>query len=232
MRPAPALLRALLISLAAHLLLLLGIVILPELRLRPELPGSAMSAVLVKAHKTAAVVASSASAAPRPQPQPEPMRASGMTTPSPISVPAPAPTETALPRILPTGAAAKEAPPSSTALADDRSVASAKGDADGPEAADALRQYKIALSSQARRFKRYPTLARERGWQGTVGIEIRIYPQSAVPEATLASASGHAVLDEQALDMLRQAVSRATPPDALRRRGAQFVLPVVFSLDE
>lgn len=226
MRPAIPLLRALLISLAAHALLLFGIVALPEVRMRPELPGNAMSAVLVKARPASAVVAPAASNAPRPQP----VRASSATAPSPISMPALV--EAAPAQSLPTGGAAKEALPSSTALADDRSVASAKGEADSPEAADALRQYKIALSSQARRFKRYPALARERGWQGTVGVEIRIYPQSAVPEATLASASGHAVLDEQALDMLRQAVSRATPPDALRRRGAQFVLPVVFSLDE
>ncbi|HET7776889.1 MAG TPA: hypothetical protein VFK74_11010, partial [Azospira sp.] len=35
---------------------------------------------------------------------------------------------------------------------------------------DALRQYRLALALEARRFKRYPRLARERGWEGTVEV--------------------------------------------------------------
>ncbi len=97
--------------------------------------------------------------------------------------------------------------------------------------ADDVRHYKIALATAARRFKRYPPLARERGWEGTaqVGLDIRA---NASPEAVLLQSSGHALLDEQAVNMLTQAARAIPLPPRLRARNFRIELPVRFSLDE
>ena len=40
--------------------------------------------------------------------------------------------------------------------------------------ADELRHYRMSLASAARRFKRYPLLAKERGWEGTVEVAVNV----------------------------------------------------------
>lgn len=88
----------------------------------------------------------------------------------------------------------------------------------------------MALGGEARRYKRYPRLARERGWQGVV--EVTVHLGAAGPGASLGRSSGFAALDDQAVDMISQAVRQTPVPEALRGRELSFVLPVQFSLDE
>ncbi len=97
---------------------------------------------------------------------------------------------------------------------------------------DDLRQYKLTLAVQARRFWRYPTLARERRWQGTAEILVSLSAESPWPLVGLEKSSGHPALDEQALEMIQRASTGSAIPPGLQRRGARFVLPVQFSLDE
>jgi protein TonB len=109
-----------------------------------------------------------------------------------------------------------------------------RGAADGLAAGadpDALRAYRIELASAARRFRNYPALARSRGWEGVVEVAIVTGPVGS-PVVQLARTSGHAVLDEQAIDMLTRAVARTPLPDSLRSRGIRILLPIRFSLDE
>lgn len=96
--------------------------------------------------------------------------------------------------------------------------------------ADGLRQFRLALAREARRFKRYPAKALEAGWSGTA--EVRLTFADAGPRAEIARGSGHDVLDEAALEMLRQAAPVAPMPESLRGRAFAVNLPVVFDLPE
>lgn len=96
---------------------------------------------------------------------------------------------------------------------------------------DALRDYRMALAIEARRFKRYPPLARERGWEGTAEAAVTAITPGA-PQVSLQRSSGYAALDEQTLDMLRRAALATPLPEALRGRDFRVVLPVRFSLDD
>ncbi len=50
----------------------------------------------------------------------------------------------------------------------------------------------------------YPALARRRGWQGTVLCRIAVGPDGAVAEARLERSSGYSVLDDAALEAVRE----------------------------
>lgn len=97
---------------------------------------------------------------------------------------------------------------------------------------DGLRQYRLALAREARRFKRYPAYARERGWQGDVVILLAASPLMETPMISLEKASGHSLLDDQALDIVRRAASQAALPEALRGKRFQIAIPIQFRLDE
>lgn len=97
--------------------------------------------------------------------------------------------------------------------------------------ADAIRQYRVWLAGSARRYKRYPAMARERGWQGTVQAEVVVFPQGGIPQVMLVRSSGRKLLDEHALKTLTQAVSVTAIPDALKSRGARVPILMEFSLE-
>ena len=102
---------------------------------------------------------------------------------------------------------------------------------DGPNADD-LRQYRLSLAAAARRFKRYPALARERGWEGRVELAIGFRGALPVPEVTLLRSSGRKLLDEQALATMQQAVQAVALPDSLRGRNFHETLAMQFSLED
>ena len=95
---------------------------------------------------------------------------------------------------------------------------------------NAMRRYKLALASTARRFKVYPRLAQERGWVGTAEIRVTVYADARPPQVQLAKSSGFSVLDNQAREMLVQAVQNTALPEVLRGREFSEVLPVKFDL--
>lgn len=97
--------------------------------------------------------------------------------------------------------------------------------------ADDLRQYRMALAIEARRFRRYPALARERGWEGVAEVGVTLDLQGA-PQVLLHVSSGHVLLDEAALEMLRQSVRAVPVSAALRGREIRLLLPVRFSLED
>ena len=98
--------------------------------------------------------------------------------------------------------------------------------------AEAVRQYRTSLAISAKRFKRYPALARERGWEGEVEIVLDFRRTLPGPEVSLASSSGKAVLDGQAVEMIRQAARATEVPDTLKGRNFRMLIPIRFSLDE
>ena len=100
----------------------------------------------------------------------------------------------------------------------------------GPDA-DGVRQYRVNLATAARRFKRYPALALERGWSGSAQIEVAI-AASGVPRQRLMVSSGHELLDEAALEMIGRSAQATILPASLRGQAFVVRLPVFFDLEE
>lgn len=103
--------------------------------------------------------------------------------------------------------------------------------ATGPDAAG-LRQFRLALAGEARRFRRYPDAARREGLAGTAEIRIAVAAGGTDRQAELARSSGHTVLDVAALEMLRQAAARTQLPESLRSQRFAVMLPVVFAVED
>ena len=98
--------------------------------------------------------------------------------------------------------------------------------------AGTLAQYRLALISAARRFKRYPRVALDNNWHGKVEIRIVIDMTGAISALSVRSSAGHPLLDQQALEMIERAKEMALIPPALRGKEFSVDIPVVFSLRE
>lgn len=128
----------------------------------------------------------------------------------------------------------------SAGAADSAPVAPARSSGSGGEAAvrldeanpDGIRQYRLNLAREARRFKSYPGVARERGWEGDVVIVVNTVAGAELPQVALGQSSGRALLDEAAINLVGQAVRNAAIPDSLRGRSFALTLPIQFRLDE
>lgn len=91
-------------------------------------------------------------------------------------------------------------------------------------------QYRLNVARSARQFKVYPPLAREKGWEGVVHVSVAMPIGAGVPTVLLANSSGYEVLDRQALHMVEQAVNLAILPEGMRGRRLAISLPVEYRL--
>lgn len=98
--------------------------------------------------------------------------------------------------------------------------------------AEGLRGYRLALARVARGHKRYPREATAAGWQGVAEVRVTVLEGGVPQEPKLLRSSGHAALDEAALEMLRHALPMTPVPPVLRQRAFTVDLPVVFELPE
>ena len=97
---------------------------------------------------------------------------------------------------------------------------------------EGIREYRLNLSREARRYRRYPVSARQRGLEGIVVIAVAARAGLIEPQVGVSRASGQEVLDQQAVEMLGQAVRAANLPESLRGRDFTIDLPIHFSLDQ
>jgi protein TonB len=98
--------------------------------------------------------------------------------------------------------------------------------------AEGLGEYRLGLAREARRFKRYPTVARENAWTGVVVLMIQGAASSVVPIVSIDQSSGHAVLDAQALEMVEKATRLAPLPVSLMGKRFAISLPIHYRLDD
>jgi len=70
----------------------------------------------------------------------------------------------------------------------------------------------------------------DRGWQGRVEVHLVIDASGAIKDAIIKTSSRYAVLDDQALDMVKKGKSSARIPPALDGREFSVDVPVIFEL--
>lgn len=194
-----------------------------QLTLRPALPAprSAPSPARSAAPVAAAAVARAAEAA---GPAASPAR------PALVAVEAPPPTALAT---VPASAPVAPSPAVPAPLLAARAVAPLATDppADlGPPDPAALAAYSRVLAGEVGRAKRYPAVARLRGWQGTAVLSLTVSASGAVTGSALSRSSGYPLLDEQALRMLAEVMPLPAAPPGLHGRPLVIELPVVFTL--
>ncbi|MCR4333080.1 MAG: energy transducer TonB [Sulfuricaulis sp.] len=88
------------------------------------------------------------------------------------------------------------------------------------------------LQTRLSRYLVYPPLARERGWEGTVLLGLRVESDGHIEKVRIEHSSGYAVLDRSALNSLNRLAHLAGASDWLNGRGFDMQLPVIYRLIE
>jgi protein TonB len=153
----------------------------------------------------------------------EPPRRTGRATPA--RKPARRPSENPMPH----NPGARPHPPRQTENRREpgpTATASAERDTTRQGSGEQLRKHILELVNS--RFT-YPLLARRKGWQGVVKLQVHVEADGRISGLRVQATSGYAVLDEAALNSLRL----ASVPDAerwLKGHALDIIIPVEYRL--
>lgn len=102
----------------------------------------------------------------------------------------------------------------------------------GEEAArsQAMAQIRARLNTDLARYFDYPYVARLRNWEGSVLLAFHIETDGRLENIRIARSSGFAVLDDSALNSLRQVERLAEAAAWLRGRELAMQIPVIYRL--
>jgi protein TonB len=121
------------------------------------------------------------------------------------------------------------APPPAEAKASDAAVAPAPGLS--AIAAKAQATWQKSLVAHINRYKRYPAEARAHKMTGIVTVEFTLDRRGQVLSSRVMHSSGSAVLDEEAVALLRRAAPLPTPPQEVPPEGIPLALPIHFRMN-
>lgn len=231
------LVQALIVSLLIHLVLLLGVAVLPPVQ--PEAASTTINVVVsrearrvspeqaanIPSENPVVAPAKLSSSTPRKAPE-QPIVTVDQSTAAPVA--------SALPAIQEAGVSAHAVPAAEEKSGAASAPASPLASTPVREglSTDEMTELRFALSKAAKRFKIYPPLARERGWEGTVDVALIFTARSSAPGVSLVHSSGRAILDEQAMDMAARAARATVLPAGLTGRDFQVPLSIKFSLED
>jgi len=88
------------------------------------------------------------------------------------------------------------------------------------------------LRTNLSRYLTYPPLARQRGWEGTVLLGLRVESDGHIEGIHVTNSSGYAVLDNSALNSLIQISHLSEAVIWLNGNGIDVQLPVIYRLIE
>jgi protein TonB len=227
------LVQALIISLLIHVVLLLGVAVLPPVQ--PEVASTAINVIVsreasnvspqqaasIPSAKPVLVPANPSSSISR-KPPAQTIIAADQSNEAPVASAQPATQDAAV-----SAQAAPAVEAKTGAISAPASTLAREG-----VSANEITELRFSLSKAAKRFKVYPRLAQERGWEGTVEVMLIFTARSPVPDINLAHSSGRTILDEQAMDMAARAARATVLPAGLKGQEFQVPLPVKFSLED
>jgi len=223
-------------SLALHLAVLLILPMLSDAQ-RARLIPPPLTARLVEA-KPPEPAPPEIEPPPQPAARPRPVPAV-KAAPQPAPVPAPAErllsvepaAQAAKPAFAVPAAPAPVAPAAALAKAEAAPAAPPGSAAGGPDPGSVAR-FRLELMDLARRYKRYPRIAQDNGWEGRVEVRIAIGADGAIASLAVNKGSGRTVLDEEAQSMIRTAKAKAAIPPGLRGQAFTLEIPVDFFLKD
>jgi protein TonB len=88
------------------------------------------------------------------------------------------------------------------------------------------------VQTRLSRYLRYPPLAREKGWEGTVLVGFRMDPDGNLGQIHVAHSSGYDVLDQSAVHSLSRIERLEQLAPRLQGHALAMQLPVVYRLIE
>jgi len=183
----------------------------PQAELKPEF-------VLPKVEPPAPVVEPKIEARPEPKVEPLPPVAKTEPPPQPAIERAPDPLPDTRSNIVPD---ARPVPREPAVVAPQTKVPD-----DSQERASTDR-YRQMISAKIREYQEYPPVAKKRRWEGTTVVQLHFTAEGKVGDISVSEKSGHDVLDEAAIKMVRSAAPLPTPPEGLR----SVLVPIKFRLD-
>lgn len=92
-------------------------------------------------------------------------------------------------------------------------------------------EYGALLAQEIAKHKQYPMLAKKTKQQGNVVLQVQITSLGKLIAAQVYQSSGFALLDNQAIDMLKKATPFSQPPSNLGDRDLTLLVPVSFRLN-
>jgi protein TonB len=240
-REQHALLFAVVASLALHAMVLLLAPGVKPKKYVPELPT--LTAVL---RGPPQLEAPAASAQPQPElqppnpprpppesrPKPETTKPKAQTPPqltAPSSQPAPAVSaaESAESKPGPTAPAGPAVPAPTTVAAAAPSATAARGETIDR---DAAQRYVTQLATVAVKYQGLPRVALENGWDGVSEVKLTIGENGRIREAIVGTSSGHDVLDQRAIDIVRKSAPLTEITGGLRNKEFTVFIPIRFIL--
>lgn len=136
----------------------------------------------------------------------------------PVIAPAPAPLQPAA-EVSPTAAPIARTPDTP-----------ASPPAPAPAARRAFGRYEQSVAEWVERQRSYPLAARQRRWEGTAIVRLRLAPDGSLVAAQLVRDTGFALLDEAALGMVRRAAPYPRWPEEIGEGQIEILVPIQFSL--
>jgi protein TonB len=105
------------------------------------------------------------------------------------------------------------------------------GDNTGARDSDTNKEYTATLLAWLERHKHYPRQARISRMEGNAILYFRIDRDGKVLDYQLVQSTGHYVLDDAVIDMIKSASPVPTPPTQLSIAELNFRVPVTFALN-
>ena len=93
-----------------------------------------------------------------------------------------------------------------------------------------MKAYRGVLYRELARNKRYPRRAQRRGQQGRVWLQFVLDRSGSVLNSSIAKSSGHALLDDATLELLRESSPLPAPPAGIPASQLKFLIPVDYNL--
>ena len=150
---------------------------------------------------------------PRKKPIPKP-------TPKPIPKPTPKP----IPEPIPEPIAKQVAPE----IIDNKNIQSNSNKVRVIK--NSIDEYSAKITIAIKKQQKYPRMALNRNWQGSVIIELKFNKNGTVISSKVKKSSGHKILDKEALNMTKRAMPFPMPPKILKSKIFTVVVPITFTL--
>ena len=167
---------------------------------------------------------------PSPKPQASPVLASEHAEPMDNRYVVP---DTPQPVAAPSEPTASETStaPTESAPASSKNVATSSSPATNWSDSDVWDEFGRNLQRLCERNKRYPEIARRRGWQGAGSVVVQFSKEGKTLSISIEQSTGQKTLDDQAMEMVRKSLNELPVPDKFKGREFKLTIPVDFKLE-